>query len=278
MTQGEANFASASAVVRLLAQGLATEFPSRAQRLLRQEVKVAHAQWAATTVGEFLELAAEATCCFALVLTGGSKGPQAKVPDRAALGCGYLEFPPQFASGAIDLLLGGGAQGAGAARKGPLTSIDRRLLRRVVEAACESLLPAGTAGDLRIAPAPQRGAAPAPPVASSPAAAMCFEIHAGPLTGGLRVVIAQESLEAIQTALSPQARQQGQADLSADVEEPAAGVDLTQLGAGDILATDSPPDGEVIVRIDGEPRFAARLGQINGHRAVTITRKLEQQS
>jgi flagellar motor switch protein FliM len=51
--------------------------------------------------------------------------------------------------------------------------------------------------------------------------------------------------------------------------------ELARMEAGDILSTDSDADGEVIVRIDGVPRFAARLGSADGRRAITITRRLD---
>jgi hypothetical protein len=49
---------------------------------------------------------------------------------------------------------------------------------------------------------------------------------------------------------------------------------LTSLSVGDVLATDIATDGEVIIRVAGVPKFAGRLGQYKGRRAVVITRKL----
>jgi hypothetical protein len=52
--------------------------------------------------------------------------------------------------------------------------------------------------------------------------------------------------------------------------------DLSNLAKGDLLVTDVSAGGEVIVTVNGVPRFAGQLGQYNGHRAITITRKLDQ--
>ena len=51
--------------------------------------------------------------------------------------------------------------------------------------------------------------------------------------------------------------------------------DISNLAKGDLLVTDASAGGEVIVTVNGKPRFAGQLGQYNGHRAVTITRKLD---
>ncbi len=63
--------------------------------------------------------------------------------------------------------------------------------------------------------------------------------------------------------------------LAAIIEETGHGhEEIESLAPGDLLVSDLSPDGEIILTLDGVPAFAARLGQYNGHRAVTITRKL----
>ena len=51
-------------------------------------------------------------------------------------------------------------------------------------------------------------------------------------------------------------------------------VATEHLAVGDVLATDIATDAEVIIRVAGVPKFAARLGQFKGRRAIVITRKL----
>lgn len=50
---------------------------------------------------------------------------------------------------------------------------------------------------------------------------------------------------------------------------------LADLAAGDVLITDIPHDSEVLVRIDGDDRFAGKLGSRNGKRAVILARPIE---
>jgi flagellar motor switch protein FliM len=57
-----------------------------------------------------------------------------------------------------------------------------------------------------------------------------------------------------------------------DIDVPAS--DAERLCDGDIVATGLPADGEVIVRLAGIPKFLARMGQVDGRRAITILRRL----
>lgn len=52
-------------------------------------------------------------------------------------------------------------------------------------------------------------------------------------------------------------------------------AELAELAEGDIVATDVPADGEVIVRVGGIPKFAARLGTSGGRKLLTIVRRLD---
>ena len=53
------------------------------------------------------------------------------------------------------------------------------------------------------------------------------------------------------------------------------GKDLAALAAGDVLVTDAPADGEIVVRVDGRDRFAGRLARWGDRSAVYVTRKLD---
>ena len=51
-------------------------------------------------------------------------------------------------------------------------------------------------------------------------------------------------------------------------------ADLAELAPGDILTSQTPVDGDVIVRAAGIPTFTGRLGACDGQRAVTIRKKV----
>jgi len=51
--------------------------------------------------------------------------------------------------------------------------------------------------------------------------------------------------------------------------------ELLNLQPGDIIRTDKPVNGEVLVQIEGRNKFAGRVGRFKGNRAVRITRKAE---
>ena len=51
-------------------------------------------------------------------------------------------------------------------------------------------------------------------------------------------------------------------------------ADLADLTDGDVIVTDLPTDGEVIVRVGGIPKFAARLQLADGRKTIQITRRL----
>lgn len=53
--------------------------------------------------------------------------------------------------------------------------------------------------------------------------------------------------------------------------------DLNGLAAGDVLRLDARPDGEVVVEVEQQPRFAGKPGRAGKLLGVQITRKLEEQ-
>ncbi len=50
--------------------------------------------------------------------------------------------------------------------------------------------------------------------------------------------------------------------------------ELLELKIGDVIKLDTEITGELVVAIDGKPRFAARPGKVDNHKAVRITRIL----
>jgi hypothetical protein len=63
--------------------------------------------------------------------------------------------------------------------------------------------------------------------------------------------------------------------LTASIEAGELDADeLDALAEGDVIVTDLPVGGEVIVRVGGIPKFAARLKLTDGRKTVQITRRL----
>jgi flagellar motor switch/type III secretory pathway protein FliN len=100
-----------------------------------------------------------------------------------------------------------------------------------------------------------------------------IRVQLGECTGLLRLLLGANLLGLPEEASSPAA---DTVKLVAAIQETGLYVhDISNLAKGDLLVTDASAGGEVIVTVNGKPRFAGQLGQYNGHRAVTITRKLD---
>ena len=52
--------------------------------------------------------------------------------------------------------------------------------------------------------------------------------------------------------------------------------DLNSLAVGDVLRLDARPEDDVRIDIEGQPRFAAKIGRLGGSLGVQIVRSLEQ--
>ncbi len=51
--------------------------------------------------------------------------------------------------------------------------------------------------------------------------------------------------------------------------------DLVNLQMGDILQTGKPVSGEMVIQVEGQNKFAGRLGRHKDHVAVRVTRLAE---
>jgi flagellar motor switch protein FliM len=54
--------------------------------------------------------------------------------------------------------------------------------------------------------------------------------------------------------------------------------ELLSLQVGDVLTTEKPSDGEVLIQVEGRNKFVGRIGQFRGTRAIRITRICRQLS
>ena len=51
--------------------------------------------------------------------------------------------------------------------------------------------------------------------------------------------------------------------------------DLMHLRPGDVIRTEKPTKAEIIIQVEGKNKYAGRMGQLKGARAIRITRLAE---
>jgi flagellar motor switch protein FliM len=187
----------------------------------------------------------------------------------------HLEFSPAIAMAMVECMLGAPPGRPGVPPR-PLTPAERRVLHSLAEVAAASLSTAWPGGDKPRLAAEHAPAPLAVQADEEPVAVITFQLAFAGHLGTLRLCAPAGAVEG---AIPPRrARRFGDAplELTAAVEGIMLDeADLAGLAAGDILATDTPVDGEVILRIGGIPKFAARLRTADGRKALTITRRLD---
>ena len=285
MTDMDVNHCPASPAVSALTAELARRLCSGLEELLHTsaQTQAQPPRWASP---DELRLA-EPSCQFEV---------SASASAGAGLAC--LELSPLLADAMIDLVLGGSPQPLGHRRQG-LTAVDRQLLGPVVERIVASFNDALAAWPLKLE-LPDAAAKDGPRAegGDGPRAMpeeklldLPFSVALGECTGLLRLLLGgmatlfvamrcpQTPDMATNSVAMPPLIDSAPADtvrLVAAIEETGRYVqDISNLAKGDLLVTDVSAGGEVIVTVDGKPRFAGQLGQYNGHRAITITRKLD---
>jgi len=255
--------------MRWLAEGFAANFAAVASSLLRADLRVRLAGAAEGLRSHFTRSLEELTCTYAL------SAPEA---DDAPRGLGELcvEFSPALAFGAIECLLGGAPSTCPAPDR-PLTAAERRVLHRLADACAMGLGRSWPeAGKPRLR-AKLEPALPPPAATDERVLVITFELAVGERVGTMRLCAGREAIDG---AVLPRPAAQGGTgplELTAALED--IGIDereLAGLAPGDIIATEVAADGEVIVRIGGIPKFAARLDTSDGRRALTITRRLDE--
>jgi len=262
-----------SAATPALREVLEAALAGAAKSVLPVDLSVHLVEVSACSYPRFCRNVQEPTCCY--LLLAGPAGDAGE--DQVARQAIHVEFAPEIAAPIIDMLLGG--PGIAASVKGrALTAIERRVLRHMAEAVAGRLSRSfGAAAPKRVEVAGDgRGPAAAQAPADAGAVLLTFRLTGRGASGAMRIHMPADLAEAM---LPPRAQRQpsgSTVELTAAMPETSLPAEQAgSLAAGDIVVTETPPDGEVTVRVAGVAKFAGRLGVCNGRRAVTITRRLE---
>jgi len=206
-----------------------------------------------------------------------------------------MEISPLIVYPIVDRMLGGSNSQLYIPQR-PLTSIEWRLLRRVMDHALAHLSEVWrnlVDAQFRVVatesnPQLLRIVAPTEVVVF-----ITFEIKLGSLAGTMSLCIPFNTIEAVLARLATRSwfykprsateqQQQrllrnlirGRTTLTAWLGQTT--IRLSQLRAlrpGDVIQLDKPADREVILQIGGRNKFAGRIGQYRGRRALRLTRR-----
>jgi flagellar motor switch protein FliM len=265
-----------------LHENFARSFGASISSFLRSIIEVQVAGVEQLTYSEFIYSLPNPTC-FNLLKAEPLKGQMC------------LEISPLIAYPIIDRLLGGSSEELYVPQR-PLTEIESRLIRQILDRA----LVAMTATWSALAPIkfeltesesnPHLVQIVAP---SETVVIVGFELKAGPRTGTMSFCIPFTVIEPIVGKLGSQSWLTSEAspdsgllrkrvlnnmrlaklDLRAFLAETTMTMgELMSLRVGDVIRTDKRIGRECIVQIEGRNKYACRIGQHRGKRAVRLTR------
>jgi flagellar motor switch protein FliM len=188
-----------------------------------------------------------------------------------------LEIRPSALFPIIDCLLGGGREKTPIARR-PLTEIESRLAARVarawlfsLEAAWQTVTPASFGEQFEPCQSGQ--------VSADEVLSVAFDIEVAGSQGSMHLAIPLLELGEICNldGLGRSSAESADGVLIAAELSPVAvtAEDLESLELGDIITTDQRADEAIVVTQDGVPRFHAKLGAWQGHKAIEIQRELD---
>ena len=250
----------------------ARAFASSASAVLGVGLQVRTCETAQRRLSEFLAALADGSCRYVLATTA-RRGTSRAGRGRPAVAA--VSFSPEIAFAIVDRLLGASGPAANVPSRAP-TEVDRRVLRSVAAAAAEALStvwPAADAPGFAVAPGAFGPEALLPDGTDGPVVVVSAAVALGRHVGAVRLGIPGSIAAADADRRQPPAAS-GPLELAVCLPAEIGADELAQLAPGDVLITDSPADGEVVVRLAGIPKYAARLGSADGKRAVRITRKL----
>lgn len=210
-----------------------------------------------------------------------------------------LEVSPLIIYPIIDRLLGGSNAEMYVPQR-PLTSIEQRLISRILDRALSTLTEVWSGlvevefelNETESNPHLVQIVAP-----NEVVVVVGFELKMGARAGTMSLCIPFNVIEPVMDKLATQSwliyQQRAVSDrlvreLSANVKHSKVGVaaflaettlrlgELLTLQPGDIIQLDRPANSEVEIQIEGRRKFAGRLGQLKGTRAVRVTRSIDQ--
>ena len=252
--------------MRWLADGFAGSFATVASSVLRTQVEV---RLTAAAAGH---CAAEPRALNELTSSYVLAAPPTPGTDEPVTVC--LEFSSALAVAMVERRLGAAAPDPGAGDR-PLTAMERRILLRLAEGAAVSLS-AAWPGDSKPALTAEIQPVGSDAAGCGRAVVVTFEVTFLGHVGTMRLCAAGGVLDAWITGDFAARGAPALLEVTAAIEGVRLDdAELAELAAGDLLVTEVPADGEVIVRIGGIPKFAARLGTADGRKLLTITRRLD---
>jgi flagellar motor switch protein FliM len=210
-----------------------------------------------------------------------------------------LELSPLIIYPIIDRLLGGSNAEMYVPQR-PLTSIEQRLISRILDRALSNLTEVWSAlvevkfqlNETESNPHLVQIVAP-----NEVVVVVGFELKMGARAGTMSLCIPFNVIEPVMDKLATQSwlLYQQKAISKRQVHELGANVkhtkvdlcaflaettiklgDLLTLQPGDILETDRPASSEVEVQVEGRRKFAGRLGQFKDIRAIKVTRQIDE--
>ena len=269
---GPAEQSGESAGEDLLSTGrqLASAFSAAAGHVLKGSLTVRDCEAGRQSLAEFLDALEEPSGCYLLV------SPSDRTPETSEA-VAVVAFSPQIAYPMVDRLLGGADADAFLPGRA-LTVVERRLLRRFAALAAEALTavwPGGDGPQLQLVEGEFRPRELPFLRADQEVATLTVALSMGRHVGAMQLCV-PEWVAHVDDAAQPHRRHaEGPLELAASLQAVIDPAELVDLAPGDIVITDSATDGEVVIRLAGIPKFAARLCASDGKRAVTITRKLD---
>jgi flagellar motor switch protein FliM len=212
-----------------------------------------------------------------------------------------LEISPLIIYPIIDRLLGGSNADLFIPQR-PLTQIEQRLVQRITDRATHYLSEAWsnltpmtfTVQDFESNPQLVQIVPP-----NETVVVIGFELKMGNRAGTMSLCVPYNVIEPIMGTLASQNwfsyQRRGLQDdhlrkLTGNVQNAPIEVrgflaqtsisvdELLSLQVGDVLTTEKPSDGEVLIQVEGRNKFVGRIGQFRGSRAIRITRICRQAS
>lgn len=219
----------------------------------------------------------EPTCCCRLTVRPPAYAHGGASPEAPAESI-WLEFTPPLARAMVNLLLGAGIQAEVLTDERPLTGLERGLLRHIAEVVAGALTVAwltGTCPSISVGRDEYVPQSPGLQADDQLLAVLSFSLSIAGQVGVMRLAMAPALLESLLPDRPVAGANQKALELSAALPEISlAAEELARLAPGDILLTDTPPDGQTVVRLAGIAKFTARLGRWGSRRAVSITGRL----